>query len=73
MDSSSFTTQVVRVWKSVLSVKVDFDKCVRYSINNGQHVKFWKDIWCGDTSLKLWFPAVFLVNRVQDDFVSTYY
>lgn len=56
----------------MLSVKVDFDKCVRYSINNGQHVKFWKDIWCGDTSLKLWFPAVFLVNRVQDDFVSTY-
>lgn len=39
-------------WKSVFSVKRDFDKCIRYYVNNGRSIKFWNEIWCGEISLR---------------------
>lgn len=40
------------LWKSILSVKMDFNKCIRFRVNNGQQVKFCDDLGCGGSSLK---------------------
>ena len=42
-----------------------FNKNVQYKVGVGDRVKFWKDRWCGDLSLKLAFLILynFVVNR----------
>lgn len=57
----------------MLSVKIDFDKCIPYRVNNGQHIHFWTDIWCSEISLKSQFSMVSMVDRDQDAFISDYY
>lgn len=54
-------------------MKLDFDKSIRYYVNNGKQISFWNDIWCGDTPLRDQFPSLFLVDRVQNAFISSYY
>lgn len=65
--------ELLGFWKLVLSVKLDFDKCARYCANNGQHIKFWEDNRCVESSLKLQFSAVFWPNRVQGVFISNHH
>ena len=35
------------IWKSILSVKVEFDKWIRYKAHSGLRIRFWHDEWCG--------------------------
>lgn len=51
------------MWKPILSVQVDFDKYIRYRANNGCQVSFWHDLWCANSSLKVLFPLLYLVDR----------
>lgn len=53
--------RVSSIWKSVSSVLPEFDKCIRYQVNNGQKICFWNDIRCGDISLSnqfLWWIRI---------------
>lgn len=43
--------RVPSMWKSILPVKSEFDKYIRFQANNGQQISFWNDIWCGNSSL----------------------
>lgn len=40
------------MWKSILFVKVDFEKLIHFQVHSGQRIHFWNDLWCGDSSLK---------------------
>lgn len=51
----------------------EFDKCIRYQVNNGQKISFWNDIRCGDISLSNQFPSIFMVDSNQKAVVSDYY
>lgn len=48
------------MWKSLLSVKDDFDKCNRYRAHNGQRIGFWNKQWHGNSTLKELFPGLYL-------------
>lgn len=58
--------------KSIRSVKTDFDKYIRFRVNNGQQVHFWDDLRCG-TSLKDQFPSVYLVDRSRHAVVIDFF
>lgn len=61
-----------RISNSNLSVKSDFETCIRYCIHNGQKVNFWNDIWLGDVPSKQQFQTIFSVDIVQSVFISDY-
>lgn len=51
------------MWKSILSMMIDFDKCIRYQAHSRKKINFWNEAWCGITMLKQQFPALHLVDR----------
>ena len=36
----------------------------------GSIVKFWQDVWCGDTSLGNYYPELFTVSRNKEAYVA---
>ena len=41
----------------------------RFIIGNGRNVKFWKDLWCEDQTLKDDFPNLFLLAVNKEEWV----
>lgn len=58
------------MWNSILSVSTEFENCVRYRAHNGLRLKFWKDIWCGNSSLKHQFPSLFMVDTGKQSLIA---
>ncbi|RVW79726.1 hypothetical protein CK203_042340 [Vitis vinifera] len=54
------------LWKQVIIDKFGLERGVR----NGRRVKFWKDLWCEDQTLKDAFPTLFLLAVEKDGSVS---
>lgn len=48
------------LWKSILSVKSEFDERICYRVHNGRRVKFWHDEWHGHQALHSLFPNLYL-------------
>ena len=40
-----------------------FAKFICYEAGDGSKIRFWRDIWCGDYSLKNKFAELFLIAR----------
>ena len=45
-------------WKSILSIKKEFDMWIRYRVHDVSRVRCWYDGWCGQFSLHSQFPAL---------------
>jgi hypothetical protein len=43
-----------------------FSRFTRFVVGDGSNISFWHDLWCGDTALKVAFPALFGIARVKD-------
>ncbi|RVW86697.1 hypothetical protein CK203_039843 [Vitis vinifera] len=42
-------------------------KCkISYVVGNGRRIRFWRDIWCGDTPLRTSFPSLFAIATSKD-------
>lgn len=52
-------------WKGLHNCKSWMSKIVTKEVHNGCGVKFWKDLWLGDTSLKVRFPDLFDISYDQ--------
>jgi hypothetical protein len=39
-------------------------------VGDGSKIIFWHDLWCGDTTLKEAFPALFSIARLTDAVVE---
>ena len=39
---------------------------MRFKVGSGNKVKFWKDRWCGDVSLRDVFPNLFSIASSKD-------
>ena len=48
----------VGLWKDIMKESSLFCGNWKCRIGNGVRVKFWLDLWCGNTSLSLSFPAL---------------
>lgn len=47
------------IWKSIMMVKKEFWKFVRFKLGSDQEIKFWEDIWVGEDPLKEKFSGLF--------------
>jgi hypothetical protein len=60
----------VGVWKHIRRGWEDFRNFVRFEVGSGANISFWHDRWCGDSSLKQCFPALFCIVRNKDAMVA---
>ena len=45
-------------------------KNITFSVGDGRRVRFWKDIWCGNNSLREAFPSLFALVNSKDAWVA---
>ena len=41
-----------------------------FLVDNGKRIKFWKDKWCRDESLNVFFPSLFAISNSKDAWVA---
>ena len=50
----------VGLWKNFSRGWLFFSRHILYDIGDGSRVKFWQDRWCGETSLAVSYPGLFI-------------
>ena len=60
-------------WKAILSCWPSVSSTLSFEVGNGQGIKFWKDIWLGDTPLKVSFPSLFVLAPSKEAWVREYW
>jgi hypothetical protein len=60
----------VGVWKNIRKGWISFSRFTRFVVGDGSKISFWHDLWCGDTTLKEAFPALFGIARLKDAVVA---
>jgi hypothetical protein len=60
----------VSVWKHIRRGWDNFFNFLRFEVGVGSNVRFWHDKWCGDSPLKLFYPALFSIARYKDAWVA---
>jgi hypothetical protein len=58
-------TYGVSVWKHTRRGCDNFSNFVHFEVGIGSNVRFLHDIWCGDSLLKLCYPALFSIARYK--------
>lgn len=46
-------------WKSILASKQCFWEGIRFKLGDGSNIRFWLDVWIGDSPLCLAFPNMY--------------
>ena len=44
-----------------------------FVVGNGRGIKFWKDVWCGETLLCDSFPSLFAIAQSKDAWLKDYW
>ena len=51
-------------WKGLMGVRDEFFQRGKFHLGDGMTVRFWEDIWLGDTSLQVQYPSLYnITNR----------
>lgn len=50
-------------WKVIMKEADWVDNNGEFVLGNGRRVRFWQDHWCGNSSLRLAFPAILYIAR----------
>src|SRR4051812_12911649 len=71
---SKVVSQVV--WKpgdspGLMATKKHFFRFGAFEIKEGSQIRFWKDKWLGQTTLREQYPALYLIVRHKGDTIST--
>jgi hypothetical protein len=53
-------------WKGLMQVKDDFFARGRFTLGNGQSIRFWEDIWLGEVSLARQYPALYHIAQYKN-------
>ena len=57
------------VWKTIRKDWESIHSKSHFIVKNGRKVKFWKDLWCEDQTLKDVFPNLFRLVVNKDEWV----
>ena len=63
----------VGLWKEISKEGLLLLNNVSFSVGDGKRVRFWKDIWCGNTPLCEAFPSLFDLAGSKDAWVADYW
>ena len=56
----------VSLWKYIRRGWDQFFPFLSFKVGNGEKVRFWHDIWCGDRSLRMVYPGLFSIAGDRD-------
>ncbi|XP_058106276.1 uncharacterized protein LOC131249480 [Magnolia sinica] len=56
-DSSAY--RVSYIWRGILRTKNPVVKNIGFVLGNGSAIRFWEDLWLGETTLKDRFPSIY--------------
>ena len=63
----------VSLWKYDQKVWDSFSHFIKFEVaDDGYDIKFWTDVWCGDSTLKFSFPELYRIAWNQDAFVGSF-
>jgi len=57
-------------WASLMKAKSEFLRFRTFVIKNGSQVRFWEDIWLGNTPLRQQYPQLYNIARRKHDMVG---
>ena len=57
------------IWRDITNLWEIFSLLM---VGNGKHIRFWKDIWLGDTPLTNVFPSIFQIASHPDSTISKF-
>ena len=61
----------VGLWKYIKRGWSFVSSHTRFDLGDGSKIRFWDDVWCGDTSLKVAFSILYNIANVKDATVAT--
>ena len=59
-------------WKFISMVSNEFLPRVKLKVGNGDRIRFWEDVWCGDFSFKEAFPSLYRVSTLHNAPLSSF-
>ena len=60
----------VGLWKNIRKGWETFKGFTRYVVGDGTRISFWRDLWCGDSVLKVVFLVLYGIARGKNAFVA---
>jgi hypothetical protein len=60
----------VGLWKYICMGWQIFKSHARFDLGDGSRIRFWDDVWCGDSSLKAAFPGLFNIASFKEASVA---
>ena len=57
------------LWKDITKEADWINKSWKFNIGDGYKVRFWKDHWCGSTTLSISFPSLFSIVANKNETV----
>ena len=60
----------VSLWKSISRSWPSFVRHIQFEVGARFTVRFWQDIWCGDTSLCVLYPGLFSLGQNKEAYVA---
>ncbi|KAK1271675.1 hypothetical protein QJS04_geneDACA022379 [Acorus gramineus] len=55
----SLNNRLSKVWAGILDGMADFSEVIRWELGSRDRIRFWEDVWLGETSLRERFPGIF--------------
>ena len=61
----------VSLWKTIRCGWPNFSHYIQFEVRDGPGVKFWHDLWCRESPLKIYFLELFRISRNKKAYVAT--
>ena len=58
-------------WAGLMATKKHFFRFGVFNIKDGTEIRFWEDIWLGNTTLREQYPALYNIVRHKGDTIAT--
>ena len=77
-EVGGWTTRVSRdphgvsLWKHIRRGWNLLSQHVRFEVGDSTHIRFWKDLWCGESTLQEVFPDLYRIARDKDALISAH-